>query len=318
MIRKYWLAALAVAVLIAAALLALFWEFGDSSVSDSADGQSAQEGALTPETQTPVYVPPAETAPNASETESPDVVRPALSVSTKYKFRSSDEALNFYAELVAKLADQMKKDRTINPPPPGKNNDGEMIYDDAHVSWEDRWYGGVAAGLVLRQIFENGGDPELAQALIPHINDWKPEDWSPPHLMARAGRWPSAVLRDDIMLPNGQTLDLNTLIGKNVVIRFRTRNPFWVEPERQIENLKKSEADIRSRLASGAVSETELDSLQNALLIVQELLKDPPVSQQYLEHEWRFTKGMGDPSESDSYEEAVFDLGVIEEDLSAK
>ena len=322
MIRKYWPAASAVIVLIAAALLALFWERGDSSLSESADGQTSQEGGLAPEMQTPVYAPPAETAPDTSETEmeteTPDVVAPAQFVSTKYNFRSSDDALNFYAELVAKLADQMKEDPTIHPPPPGVNKDGGMIYDDAHVSWDDRWYGGVAAGIVLSQIFENGGDPELAQALIPHINDWKPEDWSPPHLMVRAGRWPSAALRDDIMLPNGQTLDLNTQIGKRVVIRFRARNPFWVEPERQIETLKKSETEILSSLASGAVSEAESESLQNALLIVQDLLKDPPVSQQYLEQEWRYTKGMGDPSESDSYEEAVFDLGVIEEDLSEK
>ena len=48
------------------------------------------------------------------------------------------------------------------------------------------------------------------------------------------------------------------------------------------------------------------------------MIKDPPISQRYLEQEWRYTQGMGDPSEADSFEEVVFDLGVIEEDLSAK
>ena len=318
MIRKYWLAASAVVVLIVAALVALFFQNNATSVSDSIDGQTAQEDGLTPEMQTPVYVPPTETAPDASETELSDVVASAQSVLTKYNFASSDDALNFYAELVAKLADQMKEDSTINPPPPGKNRDGEMIYNDAHVSWDDRWYGGVAAGIVLNQVFENGGDSQLAQVLMPHINDWKPEDWSPPHLMVRAGRWPSAVLRDDIMLPNGQTIDLTTMTGKKVVIRFRTPNPFWIEPQQQIENLKKSETEILSHLASGAVSETESDSLQKTLLVIRKLLKDPPKSQQYIEQEWKYAQGMGDPSEADSYEEVVFDLGVIEEDLSNK
>ncbi|MDE0020087.1 MAG: hypothetical protein OXT69_01710 [Candidatus Poribacteria bacterium] len=320
MTRKRWLPASAVIVLIAVALVLLFWENGDSSVSELIDGQTAQEEGLTPDMQTPVYVPPAETEPDASETQPSEATDDApieASASTKYNFKSSDDALNFYAELVAKLADQMKEDSTINPPP-GKNKDGEAIYDDTHVSWEDAWYGGVAAGIVLNQIFENGIDSELAQALIPHINDWKPEDWSPPHLMVRAGRWPSAALRDEIILPNGQTLDLTTMTNKRVVIRFRTPNPFWIEPQQQIENLKKGETEILSRLASGAVSETESDLLQHALLAVQALLKNPPKSQRYIEQEWRYAQGMGDPSDVDSYEEAVFDLGVIEEDMSAK
>ncbi len=319
MTRKRWLPASAVIVLIAVALVLLFWENGDSSVSELIDGQTAQEEGLTPDMQTPVYVPPAETLDETEDAEAnAAATQTAVLLPSKYQFQSSEDALNYYAKMVGDEADRLRNDPSITPPPPGRNKDGEMIYDDKYVSWEDAWYGGVAASLVLSKIFENDENPELKKALLPFINEWEPQDWSPPHLMVRAEKWPSAVLRDEITLPNGQVIDLNTMIGKKVVIRFRTPNPFWIEPQQQIENLKKGETEILSRLASGAVSETESDLLQHALLAVQALLKNPPKSQRYIEQEWRYAQGMGDPSDVDSYEEAVFDLGVIEEDMSAK
>ena len=81
--------------------------------------------------------------------------------------------------------------------------------------------------------FDDAEGSRAKSGAAPFINVWEPHDWSPQHLMVWAEKWPSAALRDDITLPNGQALDLNTMLNKQVVIRFRAPNPFWVEPQQQ-------------------------------------------------------------------------------------
>ncbi len=313
--RKRWLAASAVVVLIAVALVLFFWESGDSSVSESADGQTAQEEGLTPDMQTPVYVPPAETLDETEDAEADaPATQTAVLLPSKYQFQSSEDALNYYAKMVGDEADRLRNDPSITPPP-GRNKDGEMIYDDKYVSWEDAWYGGVAASLALSKIFENDENPELKKALLPFINEWEPQDWSPPHLMVRAGKWPSAVLRDDVMLPNGQIIDLNTMIDKRVVIKYRIKSELTDEGRQFLLQFEKRGEEIETLLASGNISETKSAALQKELTDIQMGLAEAR-EPQYTEYVRSYAKFNGD--DVSELEEVVFDLGVIEEDLSAK
>lgn len=302
MIRKYWLAALAVIVLIAAAFLALFWEFGDSSVSELIARQTAQESGLTPETQTPVYVPPAETLDETEDADTDaDASKTAILQPSKYQFQSAEDALNYYAKMVGDEAERLKNDPSFTPPEP------TMMYSDEHVSWEDSWYGGIATSIVYSKVFENDEMPELEKALLQFVNEWEPKDWSPPHLMVRAGKWPSAVLRNDVKLPNGQIIDLNTMIGKKVVVKYRLRTG-RSETERQqiIANLMRKDSELLSRFLSEASTETDLEPSQIDLardLIILEIMEEP----EYTDHERIYNSGD---------EEVIFDLGFIEEDLS--
>ncbi len=314
MTRKHWLAASAVIVLIAVALAALFWGKSDSSVSESPDGQTAQEGALTPEMQTPVYVPPTETLEETKDAKVDAVkTQTAVLLPSKYQFQSAEDALNYYAKMVGDEAERMKNDPSITPPEPHYKEDGTMMYDDKHVSWEDSWYGGVATSTVFHKIFLNDENPELEKALIPFLNDWEPHDWSPPHLMVRAGKWPAAALRDDVMLPNGQIIDLNSMLDKRVVIKYRIKSELSGEGRRFLLKFEKREEEIQTLLASGSVSATESAALQNELTDIQTEIAE---ALEPYEHVRTYAKFNGD--DEFALEEVVFDLGVIDEDLSAK
>lgn len=321
MTRKHWLAASAVIVLIAVALAALFWKIGDSNVSESLDGMTAQEGALTPEMQTPVYVPPTETLDETEDAEADAAAtQTAVLLPSKYQFQSAEDALNYYAKMVGDEAERMKNDPSFTPPEPGRKENGEMIYDDKHVSWEDSWYGGVATSLVQKKIFDDDEYPGLKEALLPFINDWEPHDWSPPHLMVRAGKWPSATLRNDVKLPNGQIIDLNTMLDKRVVVKYRMQTG-RSEMERQkiVENLMRDDSEIFSEILSNFRSEVlsggELESSKVELLrslMIHDVMQEP----EYTDYERVYNDSYAE--DGPELEEVVFDLGVIDEDLSAK
>ena len=303
--RKPWIAAVIALLLLAAAFIWRFWGGSNESPSNPADSISVQDSPLTINQQTRVRMPTGEDqSGDSANSEKTETDANAAASSGKYDFKNAEEALAAYSNLVAQHFDMLKQDPNYTPPPPFHS------YDDSYVSWEDNWYAGIATSLTLDKVYEHNEYPELRKAISPFINEW--EDWSPPNFMVKAGRWPSAVLRDDIVLPNGEILDLNTMKNKRVVIKFRKLMVLDEVGQLAMKEYENREAEIVSRLASA--SDNESAALLDELDYIRETLKTARTPE-YGEIVRGYFVGDIDPDEA---EEVVIDLGIIEKDLSQK
>ena len=315
MSRKPWTAAVIALLLLAAALIWRFWGGSNISPPNPADSLTRQSAPLTLEQQTPVRMPTGEDQSGGSDSSAEaETDANATASSAKYNFNSAEEALNFYANLVAAKFDQLKSDGSVVPP---ENLDG--IYANELVSWEDRWYGGMATTIVFNTIFEQKNEPGMLQALIPHVNEWEQDDWAPDPLMVRAGRWPSALLRNEVVLPNGQVIDLNTMKNKRIVVKYRMLSVLDEVGQQAVKDHQKREAEIIARLDSGAASETEAAALQKELAKIQMDL-EIALTPEYGEGMRIYYSGdsVENVLDNPDIEEVVFDLGYIDEDLSRK
>ena len=316
--RTFWIVSAVAAVLLI--LAALIWRGGDvfhPPHSESAGEAPSQSEPLSPEEQTPVQEPQDETLSAASDGSENDDADSQQEAAPQYSFHSAEEALNYYADLVALEFDLLKLDDSVVPP------ENLSAYDDTFVSWEDRWYGGVATGEIFDKIFERDEEPDLKQALAPFLNDWKEEEWGPDYLMVRAGRWPSALLRREVTLPDGQTLDLHEMRDKLVVVKYQKR---MTPTEDALEAMREAEArisEIETRLASGGVSESGAAELQNELAGIQADLAEARKPKYADIEEKYYAGGKLDEKENEDgsvgvdtsgVERVVIELGKIEKD----
>ena len=294
--RRIWIAGAAAAAL-AAAIAILLIKFG---------GGPEDEAALELddiESQTPVQTAPAPTAEETQET-SDDSDAAAESqgkaetagAGGKYDFKTWEEALDHYAELVGKQYDLMDKSVTI--PRSEKYYDPEM-----HAMLEEAYVWARAGHDVHQRVYVEGEDPQLKEAL--ESIEFPPYAFNPIDLLVRAGRLPESVLYQEIDLPNGEVYRLKR--AKHLIVRYERRGYVTEERRQRIANLESEEKDLLRRMSMSS-SEDEKYQLNEQLMNVQsnlDVLRQPS----YGRH--KFEYGEIYPGHPDS-EVIELDLGRIE------
>ncbi len=130
-------------------------------------------------------------------------------------------------------------------------------------------------------------------------------DFDPRVLLVRSGRLdPDEMPHQKRTLPNGQSIRI--LPHEEYVIKFRKRRVYSEEALQFKETLLQKQADLQARL-SGALSESDAESLQSELEEIQKALEDgfKPFTEFKNVHRW----GREDDPNLKVYE---LDLGVLE------
>ena len=202
--RRSILAGALIGTLAALALL-LFWLSGDKG-ADNGVNKTIRESQQSERVDATPVQEAEETEQQDSQTESSEMtsesINAAVDTDIPYDFRTWQDALNYYAELVGKQYDIVKT--TMTPPSPPEGIDPEL-----YALGVKGWFQSMAAAIVFDRVFVNGENPRLEAAMKPFLGEMPSHSFAPDNLLIRAGRIPESVLYQEIELPNGEIYSLN-------------------------------------------------------------------------------------------------------------
>ncbi len=297
--RRSILAGALIGTLAALALL-LIWLSGDKG-PDNGVNKTIRESQQSERVDATPVQEAEETEQQDSQTESSEMtsesINAAVDTDIPYDFRTWEDALNYYAELVGKQYDIVKT--TMTPPSPPEGIDPEL-----YALGVKGWFQSMAAAIVFDRVFVNGENPRLEAAMKPFLGEMPLHSFAPDNLLIRAGRIPESVLYQEIELPNGEIYSLKR--GKFLVVKYRREGTPAKERLQRIAKQEARELDLLQRMSEGP-SESEASKLNKELTEVQrnlETLRTP------IYVNWTMQVGTGKPDHPD-YEVLDLNLGTL-------